>query len=301
LISSEKEALTRIALIAGGIDLVITLIALLAARSSVLLADFLKTCLEFLAVYLAWLAIRSITKGGQGRFEYGLEKLENLSSLLVGTLMVLVFLIIVSNSAYNILNPRHVEGAGVWISMASQVVYGAINARLIIQLGRIAKKGKSPIVDSQRRLLFTKAVGNAFILISLSLSLLLQDFGWSVYIDPAASLVIAGAILMSAIGVFTSSFYDLLDRTLEEADQIALLRVLATQFDHYDDMHGIRSRRAGGKEFIEIFLGYDPEKCVRDVQVSMDTVRHAIQERFPDASVLIVLADKDISLWGAPA
>ncbi len=301
MISSEKEALTRIALIAGGIDLVITLIALLAARSSVLLADFLKTCLEFLAVYLAWLAIRSITKGGQGRFEYGLEKLENLSSLLVGTLMVLVFLIIVSNSAYNILNPRHVEGAGVWISMASQVVYGAINARLIIQLGRIAKKGKSPIVDSQRRLLFTKAVGNAFILISLSLSLLLQDFGWSVYIDPAASLVIAGAILMSAIGVFTSSFYDLLDRTLEEADQIALLRVLATQFDHYDDMHGIRSRRAGGKEFIEIFLGYDPEKCVRDVQVSMDTVRHAIQERFPDASVLIVLADKDISLWGAPA
>jgi cation diffusion facilitator family transporter len=301
LISSEKEALTRIALIAGGIDLVITLIALLAARSSVLLADFLKTCLEFLAVYLAWLAIRSITKGGQGRFEYGLEKLENLSSLLVGTLMVLVFLIIVSNSAYNILNPRHVEGAGVWISMASQVIYGAINARLIIQLGRIAKKGKSPIVDSQRRLLFTKAVGNAFILISLSLSLLLQDFGWSVYIDPAASLVIAGAILMSAIGVFTSSFYDLLDRTLEEADQIALLRVLATQFDHYDDMHGIRSRRAGGKEFIEIFLGYDPEKCVRDVQVSMDTVRHAIQERFPDASVLIVLADKDISLWGAPA
>jgi cation diffusion facilitator family transporter len=301
LISSEKEALTRIALIAGVIDLVITLIALLAARSSVLLADFLKTCLEFLAVYLAWLAIRSITKGGQGRFEYGLEKLENLSSLLVGTLMVLVFLIIVSNSAYNILNPRHVEGAGVWISMASQVVYGAINARLIIQLGRIAKKGKSPIVDSQRRLLFTKAVGNAFILISLSLSLLLQDFGWSVYIDPAASLVIAGAILMSAIGVFTSSFYDLLDRTLEEADQIALLRVLATQFDHYDDMHGIRSRRAGGKEFIEIFLGSDPEKCVRDVQVSMDTVRHAIQERFPDASVLIVLADKDISLWGAPA
>jgi cation diffusion facilitator family transporter len=301
LISSEKEGLTRIALIAGGIDLVITLIALLAARSSVLLADFLKTCLEFLAVYLAWLAIRSITKGGRGRFEYGLEKLENLSSLLVGTLMVLVFLIIVSNSAYNILNPRHVEGAGVWISMASQIVYGAINARLIIQLGRIAKKGKSPIVDSQRRLLFTKAVGNAFILISLSLSLLLQDFGWSVYIDPAASLVIAGAILMSAIGVFTSSFYDLLDRTLEEADQIALLRVLATQFDHYEDMHGIRSRRAGGKEFIEIFLGYDPEKCVRDVQVSMDTVRHAIQERFPDASVLIVLADKDISLWGAPA
>ena len=69
----------------------------------------------------------------------------------------------------------------------------------------------------------------------------------------------------------------------------------------HDDMHGIRSRRAGGKEFIEIFLGYDPEKCVRDVQVSMDTVRHAIQERFPDASVLIVLADKDISLWGAPA
>ena len=301
MISSEKESLTRIALIAGGIDLVITLIALLAAKSSVLLADFLKTCLEFLAIYLAWLAIRSITKGGQGRFEYGLGKLENLSSLLIGTLMVLVFLIILSNSAYNILNPRPVEGAGVWLSMASQIAYGFINAHLIVRLGRVASKGKSPIVDSQRRLLFTKAIGNAFILTSLSLSLLLQEYGWSVYIDPAASLIIAGAILLSAIGVFTSSFYDLLDRTLEEADQMALLRILATRFDEYDDMHGIRSRRAGGKEFIEVFLGYDPDKRVQDAQESMDTVRRAIQERFPDASVLVVLANKDISLWGAPA
>jgi cation diffusion facilitator family transporter len=301
LISSEKESLTRIALIAGGIDLVITLIALLAAKSSVLLADFLKTCLEFLAIYLAWLAIRSITKGGQGRFEYGLGKLENLSSLLIGTLMVLVFLIILSNSAYNILNPRPVEGAGVWLSMASQIAYGFINAHLIVRLGRVASKGKSPIVDSQRRLLFTKAIGNAFILTSLSLSLLLQEYGWSVYIDPAASLIIAGAILLSAIGVFTSSFYDLLDRTLEEADQMALLRILATRFDEYDDMHGIRSRRAGGKEFIEVFLGYDPDKRVQDAQESMDTVRRAIQERFPDASVLVVLANKDISLWGVPA
>ena len=82
---------------------------------------------------------------------------------------------------------------------------------------------------------------------------MLHDYSWSVYIDPIASLIIAGTILLAAIGIFTSSFYDLLDRTLEEADQMVILRELTKQFDQYDEMHGVRSRRADGKEFIEVF------------------------------------------------
>ena len=123
---------------------------------------------------------------------------------------------------------------------------------------------------------------------------MLHDYSWSVYIDPIASLIIAGTILLAAIGIFTSSFYDLLDRTLEEADQMVILRELTKQFDQYDEMHGIRSRRAGGKEFIEVFLGYDPERTVRDVQFCMSNIKEAVKQQFPDSSVMIVLANEDI-------
>ena len=44
--------------IAAGLDLLFSLAALVAASSSVILADFLKTLLEFIAVLIAWLALR---------------------------------------------------------------------------------------------------------------------------------------------------------------------------------------------------------------------------------------------------
>ena len=132
MITSEKEASTRTAVIAGGIDTLITLGAVIAAQSSVLVADFLKTALEFVAVFLAWLAIRRITRGADTQFEYGLEKLENISSLVVGAMMVVVFLIIVGNAIRSIVYPCHVVGIGVWISLAAQIVYGVINGRLFL-------------------------------------------------------------------------------------------------------------------------------------------------------------------------
>jgi cation diffusion facilitator family transporter len=297
MISSEKESSTRFALITVVVDVLITFWALMAAQSSVLLADFLKTLLEFVAIFLAWIAIRRITRGSKVQFEYGLGKIENLSSLLIGAMMVAVVLVIAGNAIISILNPRPIQGIGVWISIGSQIIYGGINLYLYLRNRAMLLKDKSPIMESQARLFFTKGVGNIFILLSLSLSMLLREYSWSMYIDPAASLFIAVTIFISAMGVFSNSFYDLLDRTLEEADQMKLMRVLATQFDQYDDMYGIRSRRAGGKEFIEVFLGYEEDTRVGEVQQSMDNVRHAIKEQFPDASVMIVLSNTDVSTW----
>ena len=83
MLPGHKESSTRTAVIAGAVDTLITLAALLAAQSSVLLADFLKTGLDFIAVLLAWLAMRHLARGAGDAYDYGIGKLENLSSLIV--------------------------------------------------------------------------------------------------------------------------------------------------------------------------------------------------------------------------
>jgi cation diffusion facilitator family transporter len=295
MITPDKLKTARSAVLIGGLDLLATFASFVAARSSVLLADFLKTFLEFIAVFLAFLVIRRISGTAHRRFEYGFEKLEDLSSLITGSVMIAVVLTITTNAIINILRPSQIAGVGIWISLTAQVVFGVINGVMWWKARQAARTSRSPLVESQAELQYTKAAGNIFILFALVGSLSLANFGWSVYIDPVASLLIAGMVLMSAVGVFKSSVNELLDRTLEEADQVRLLRVLAGQFDHYDEFFGTRTRRAGGREFIEVFLGYDPDRTIREVQVEMDEVRHAIEREFKDASVVIVLTGKDIT------
>ncbi|MBN2560051.1 MAG: cation diffusion facilitator family transporter [Phycisphaerae bacterium] len=291
----SREAAVRQGMIMGFIDTLITLGAMVVTNSAVILADFCKTFLEFVAVFLSWCAIRRMARGSGGCFDYGLGKMENLTSLVVGTLMTLCLLIITGNAVRNILHPVHIAGIGVKISMVAQVAYAFINSRVALRNRRAAQEGNSPLLEAQARLHFTRAVANVFILFSLVMSIALARYGWSRFIDPAASLVIAGSILMAALGIFSTSVGDLLDRTLEESDQLLILRELTKHFDDYEFLHGIRSRRAGTEVFVEILLEFDPEKKAGEIQAVADDLRREIEGKIRNSHVTIGLSTGPVS------
>lgn len=289
IISGSKSQSAKSGVIAGFVDLLVTLSALAAASSSVLLADSLKTLLEFVAVLLAWLAMRRIEAGANHKFNYGVDKLENLSSLLIGMLMLICLLIIAGNAVMHIIHPEGISGPGVWVSMGAQIVYAFVNGYFYLRNKRMAKIQASPLMASQASLFFTKAFGNVFILLSLVSSLVLQKYSWSYYIDPVASLIIAASILVGAMGIFSDSVFDLLDRSLEESDQIIIMRELASHFEDYEVLHGIRSRRAGSLAFVEIYLEFAPEKKISEVQPVIDHLRSSLETAIQGAKVTIGL------------
>jgi len=293
--AGSRESALRTGVITGFIDTMITLTAMLVANSAVLLADFLKTFLELIAVALSWYAMRRITRGRTEQFDYGMGKMENLVSLAVGTLMAVCLLVISANAIRNILHPVHIEGVGVWISMGAQITYACINSYIAVQSRKTAREENSPLMASQARLHFTRAIANGFILFSLTASMVLSGHHWAQYIDPIASLVIAASILMAALGIFSTSVSDLLDRTLEESDQLLILRELTRHFNEYEFLHGVRSRRSGSRVFIDIFLEFDPEKKMRDIQKTADHLRRSIEEKIQGSLVTIGLATGPVS------
>jgi ferrous-iron efflux pump FieF len=287
---SNRESATRTAVIAGAIDVLVTLGALLAAHSAVILADFCKTLLEFMAVLLAWLTIRRIQQGAHHQFNYGVGKLENLSSLIVSLLMFLCLAVIIANATYSLMHPAHISGIGVWISVVSQIVFGVINTRLVLQSRRLARERNSPLLEAQAGLFFSKAVANGFILLSLGLSTLLAAYSWSLYIDPCASLIIAVSILFAALGIFKNSTLDLLDRTLEEEHQICILRALARHFDRYEELREIRSRRSGSQVFVEIVLGFAPAQPAAETETAARQLKLELEREIPGSLVTIAIA-----------
>ena len=289
MLNNQKEASVRLAALCGLTDTIVCAIAAATSNSSLLLSDALKTGFEFIAVLLAWLSIRRITRGGGQDFEFGIGKLENLASLVIGSLMALGVTVISFAAIRNIINPSHATGIGIWISLADQVIYGVINGYLMRRASQAAKHENSPIMASQAKMFFAMFFGNVFIFVTVSLGLVLHNFEWSVYIDPLAALIVAATIVMAVIEVFSTSCYDLLDGALAEEDKLRIMRVLAENFDRYDMIYGVRSRRSGSHAFIEIFLGFDPDKRVGDVDRDIETIRHALTQHFANGSVIVVM------------
>lgn len=234
--------------------------------------------------------MQKASKGTTDTYNYGYGKLENLASLVVAAVMIISLAIIFFNAVARFQNPVAIGGlgTGIGIGVLFAGLAGSANAWCWLRTRRLSQKEVSPIMESQWRLFRARTIANLCVISSLVLSVALRKYSWTVYIDPGGSIVLSGFLFFSAYGVISMSVYDLLDRTLEESLQLVILRELASYFDEYIAFHGTRSRRSGGNIYVEVFLEFDGEKRMKEVQEVIDSMKTRLEQKIPDSEVAIV-------------
>jgi divalent metal cation (Fe/Co/Zn/Cd) transporter len=170
-----------------------------------------------------------------------------------------------------------------------------VNSWLWMKNYRIAQKEHSPIMESQWHLFRAKAFADGAVLAALLLSVGLSRYAWSVYIDPIASFIISGFLLYSVYGIVSHSVYDLLDKTLDESLQFVITRDLAAFFDEYSAFHGVRSRRSGGNVYIELYLEFDGERKMRDVQEVINRIKTSLEGKIKGSFVTVAPSSRGLS------
>jgi ferrous-iron efflux pump FieF len=271
------------------------IVAAVLSGSIVMFADVLKCGNEILATFLAYLTIRKMARGGTGTYDYGMGKLETLTSISTGGMMFISLALVFLIALYRIAVPASLVAEGVYLAIGLMGLGVCTNAWLWLKNYRLAQKEPSPIMDSQWRLFRAKAFSDFSALVALVAGLQLEQYAWSLYIDPLASFVIAGFLLFSGYRVISSSLPDLLDKTLDEELQLLIVRELAAFFDDYTALHGVRSRRSGSDVYIELFLEFDSAKKMGDVQGIINQIKTSLEAKIPRSSVSVVPTSAPLS------
>jgi cation diffusion facilitator family transporter len=285
---AEKERAILISLIIDFVLWIPDVVAAFLSMSIVLFADAVKCANEILATFFAYLTIRKMAKGGAGTYDYGMGKFETVTSITTGGVMFISLALVFFVAIYRIVNPESIVHEGAYLGIVLMVIGVSMNTYLWKKNERLYIKEPSPIMDSQWRLFRTKAFSDFSVLLSLIFSLAFSHYAWSLYIDPVASFFIAGVLFFSGARVIRSSLPDLLDRTLDEELQMVIVQHLAAFFNDYEALHGVRSRRSGSNVYIEIFLEFDGEKKMCEVQEIIDRIRASLEAQIPKSKVSIV-------------
>jgi divalent metal cation (Fe/Co/Zn/Cd) transporter len=74
---------------------------------------------------------------------------------------------------------------------------------------------------------------------------------------------------------------------LDESLQILITKELAAFFDEYAAFHGVRSRRSGSNTYIEIFLEFDGEKRMKDVQNVINGIKASLESKIKGSFVTV--------------
>jgi len=291
---AKKQRTVLISLIIDFVLWIPDIIAAVLSGSIVLFADAVKCANEIIATFFAYLTIRKMAKGGAGAYDYGMGKLETITSVVTGGVMFVSLVIVFIIALYRVAVPAELVHDGVYLGIVLMVMGVSMNSWLWMKNYRFNQREPSPIMDSQWRLFRAKAFADFSVLVALIASMELSAYSWSLYIDPLASFVIAGFLLFSGYRVITSSLPDLLDKTLDEELQMVIVRHLAAFFNDYTALHGVRSRRSGSNVYIEIFLEFDGEKKMCEVQEIINRIKSSLEAHIPKSSVSIVPASSAV-------
>ena len=285
---ADKQRTVFISLVVDFILWIPDVFAAILSMSIVLFADAVKCLNEIIATFFSYLTLRKMAKGGAGTYDYGMGKFETMTSVVTGGVMFISLLLVFFVAMYRIVHPESIVHEGAYLGMILMIIGVCMNTYLWRKNYSVFKKEPSPIMDSQWRLFRTKAISDFAVLLSLVFSLALSSFAWSYYIDPVASFFIAGVLFLSGWRVISSSLPDLLDKTLDEELQMVIVQHLAAFFNDYTALHGVRSRRSGNSVYIDIFLEFDGEKKMCEVQQIIDRIKKSLEAGIPNSQVSII-------------
>ena len=270
-----RSSIAATGIFSGGAAVGLALFLAVTSNSLALWADWIATLLDFLAVFIAWWGLKTSEAGKTENYNYGFGRFESLTSMGMAALMAVSFLTITGTAIVRFRNPVAIEGMGVSIGMVLHVIFVFINVRLMMKSLILERREKTSLVTAQRRIFTIKASANILMFSTLSIAYFFRGHIWASYADPTVATIIACMMLAGSAKIFKFSVRDLLDCAVEEQSQLLIIRALTTHFDRFEQIHEIRTRCAGSKVYIEIFLSFSP---AAPHGVVMDTVRSLQQE-----------------------
>lgn len=286
----QQEKAVRLNLLLDLALFVPVLTVAVLANSMLLLTDFFEYAKWITSSLVSLLILRRIRQGRTEAYEYGTEKIEVLGGAFVACLMLVGMVVMVGVIIGRIIAPEAVVPGFGLVGMLVHLAGTAMNGWLWFRNKRIARETGGPILEATWRAHRADTFMSVGIIISLGLSLSLQQYHWAVYIDPVCAL----AALLYPAGAFVSilrrSLDELTDKTLEETVQLQIMKRLAECFDGYESFLGIKTRRAGRRSFIEIRLGFHTDRTVGEVMDTIEWLKAGLEQDISGSEVSIVMA-----------
>jgi len=251
------------------------------ANSATILTAAAAFILGLIVRYFAFRSMKIICKSDILRFPYGSGKLENFSSLLYGALAIPSSLGLIYLSVRRIITP--VTTIQFSIAQIPVLLSLARNLYLVYIASKLRKKTDSPMVESYKINYTVASFFDTGVLISLTASILLIKAGNIIlpaYLDATLSLLISCYALIVGTRLTIKNFRVLIDLPLCEEDQLKILKVLAAEYDRYESVGNIYTRRSGSDRFVDIELFVNENIRMAEIDVLRIDMTQRLEAQF---------------------
>ena len=271
-----------IAILVGVVVLLVKLFAYFVSNSVALLSDALESIVNIAASILMFFSVFISEKPADEDHNYGHERIENLSCMIEGLLIVAAALLIVYTAAGRLFAAADLleVNLGIGISMLAT----GLNAGLSFFLARAAKKSGSAALEGDSKHLLSDVISSVGVWLGLFVA---ELTGWTI-LDPVLAFIVAALIVRIGAGLIWSSSTNLMDRSCPKEEK-KIIEVLLRHKPNFFDFHELKTRRHGNRVFSEMHLTVLGSLSVEEAHNLADHLEEELKKEMPLISLTIHL------------
>ena len=285
---SEQKNLSSVQLLAEVPTLVETLLSAIFSRALLLYVDLLDSLGYIIRYVLIIILSKKLSKNLQFEYNYGIGKIEAISSLLCDSIVLLGMLLTSCISIYSMCFPS--KPSDLLIGVAGFKLYDIIwDLAFFFKQRKILKKHHSAIIETNYAASLGALLFDVIAFVSLIAMWLLRNNPIGGYISPVVTIFAVVYLTVGCIKRIKTALNELTDKTLPEEQQMKILNALTKHYNSYSQFHSISSRKSGDVIMVDICLSFEEDARVEVIANLQKQIQEELNDQLGNCVVNIIV------------
>ncbi len=259
----------------------------LASRSQALIADGIHSISDLFGDFVVLLGLRWGRKSEDEDHQFGHARIETISSMIVGLLLILVGLGLIYN-ALNVVYSRESSIPSLFAIYAA-IISIVLKEALYWYTLAVGKRLRSPALIGNAWHHRTDALSSVAVLVGVGATYLNPDWYLA---DVYAAMLVTIFILKVGVKLVWEAFKELSD-TAPDKGIVARMLHEARDVEGVLQVHDLRARHSGPQIFAEVHIVVDPNLTVRAGHDIARAVKYRLLDHFEDITRVIIHVDPE--------
>ena len=223
-------------------NFVAVVVSAILSRNLLVYIDLLDSSMYLISLGLIIILSRKLRKDLRYEYNYGVGKIEAISSLFCDGMAFLGLLITLGFSVHAIFFPEQPSDLVIAV-VGLKVINVSFDTVFFVKQRKIIKMHNSSISKANYAEALSALLFDSVTLISLFAIWLLRDNYIGLYISPVVSIFVAFYLMFGYIRRTKQALNELTDKTLPEEEQMKILNILTRYYDCYSQfLHQMDSK-----------------------------------------------------------
>ena len=267
------------------------LVSAILSRNLLVFIDLFDSFMYLISLSLVVVLSKKLTKDLRYEYNYGVGKVEAISSLLCDGIAFVGLLFALGLSVHEIIFPEQPSDLVIAV-VGLKVINVSFDIAFFVKQRKITKTHNSAISKANYAEALSALLFDSVALVSLFAMWLLRDNPIGVYISPVVSIFVAIYLMFGYVKRTRQSLIELTDKTLPEEDQMKILNILTRHYNSYSQFHSINSHKSGDTTRIDIHLSFEQDTTFEEILTLKKQMQEELDSLFGNCIVNIVVGEE---------